>query len=370
MITLIHTADVHLGVKFRRLGARAQEMTDLPKTAFKKVCDLAISRHADAMLISGDLFDSNTPSEALVKFAEAELARVAKAGVRVVLIAGTHDRLEGNAVLLRMSLPAHVTLLLPEKPQIDFRDIDLTVCGFSNIFNKSVESPLAKLTPHNPCKFSVAMLHASHAIESKYAADDYPVPTLEVEKSPFHYIAFGHWHRAQEIVKNKAWYAGSPETLKLEDKGSGKALVVMLADDGNVSIEPVQTGQIQFDEKEVTVDSEMTYEKLQQKILEGADQFLSRKVVLRGVIAPTQFIDREALKSDVRDAFFSLDIEDQTAVELTPESLNAFPDELVIGQFVRILQSEIEIEKDAAKKKRLEKALQYGIALISGKVEL
>lgn len=367
MITLIHTADVHLGVKFRRLGARAETMTDLPKKAFSKVCDLAIARQASVLLIAGDLFDANTVPEALIHFAESELTRVTKAGVRVVLTAGTHDRLEGNSVLLRMNMPSGVTLLLPEKPQVDFSDIDLTVCGYSNTFNKSVESPLSKLTTSNACKYKVAMVHASVAIDSKHAPDDYPVEVSEIENSDWNYVAFGHWHRAQEVVKNKAWYAGSPETLKLEDAGSGKALVVTLDDSGTASIEPVQTGAVQFDTLDITLEGEFSSDALQRKILEGADPMLSRTVTLRGVIQPTQFIDVGSLTQQTSDAFFALKILDKTTVQMDEETLNAFPDELVIGKFARMLQNEITSEQDPAKKKRLEKALQLGIALIQGK---
>jgi DNA repair exonuclease SbcCD nuclease subunit len=366
MLTLIHTADVHLGVKFRRLGVRAADMTDLPKKAFTKVCDLAISRHANALLIAGDLFDSNTVSESLVRFAEGELARVCKAGVRVVLTAGTHDRLDGGSVLTQMNFPSGAHVLTPEKPQIDFRDIDLTVCGFSNTFNKSVESPLSKLSVENGCKYKVAMVHASVAIDSKHAPDDYPVTSSEIEKSEFDYIAFGHWHRAQEILKNKAWYSGSPETLKLEDEGSGKALVVTLGDEG-INIEPVQIGQIIFDAIDVAVDGVVSANNLQKKILGGANPMLSRTVTLSGVILPNQFIDVAALTQDTRDSFFALKILDKTTVQIDESALALFPDELVIGKFVRILQSEIASEQDAGKKKRLEKALQLGVALIQGK---
>ncbi len=369
MITLIHTADVHLGVKFRRLGARAEHMTDLPKKAFTKVCDLAIARNAQVLLIAGDLFDSNTVPEALIHFAESELSRVAKAGVKVVLTAGTHDRLEGNSVLLRMNLPSSVTLLLPEKPQVDFSDLNLSVCGFSNTFNKSVESPLEKLhaSQGEALKYRVAMVHASVAIDSKHAPDDYPVEVTEIENGEWNYVAFGHWHRAQEIVKNKAWYAGSPETLKLEDAGSGKALVVTLSDDGVATIEPVQTGSVQFDTLDITLEGEFSSDALQRKILQAADPMLSRTVTLRGVIQPTQFVDIASLTSQTSDAFFALKILDKTTVQMDAETLNAFPDELVIGQYVRLLQNEISLETDAAKKKRLEKALQLGIALIQGK---
>lgn len=95
---VLHTADFHAG---RNL--RGYDRTPEVHEALVEIVGLARSERADAVLISGDLFDTVNPS------AEAEAAvfdfflRLRDAGIPAVAIAGNHDsaaRLHGLAGLL------------------------------------------------------------------------------------------------------------------------------------------------------------------------------------------------------------------------------------------------------------------------------
>jgi DNA repair exonuclease SbcCD nuclease subunit len=370
MVRILHTGDIHLGKPFRRLGAQAEAATKRVEEAFSRVCTLAIEQKVDVLVIAGDLFDSNKVSARLVAFAKAELSRVGSAGIHVGAIAGTHDKLEDEkgAVLLKekfSELPLF-HFLQGASYQCDIPDLSLTLCGHSNVYNKSTESPLRDILPQNPQKYSVGIVHASVAIEGKFAPDDYPVTVEEVERSPFSYIAFGHWHRMQEVVKRKAWYAGSPEVLSLQEEGAGNVLLVEI-DDNGVHIEPQKVGVISFDTCDIELSRIVDIPAIEQSVLRGASETCIRTVTLRGVVSPDTFYDLTELRDSLAPHFFALKILDKTTVSLDDETLQKFPEELVIGRFVRMLKAEIDAEADEAKKKRLEKALQIGIALLLGR---
>jgi len=59
MLRLLHTADVHLGARHADLGTQAAAQRERQFDAFRATVDLAIAEKVDAVLIAGDLFDSN-----------------------------------------------------------------------------------------------------------------------------------------------------------------------------------------------------------------------------------------------------------------------------------------------------------------------
>ncbi|MFC4426009.1 metallophosphoesterase family protein [Deinococcus navajonensis] len=83
---VLHTADFHAGRNLRGFD-RTPEVHD----ALREIADLARTERVDAVLVSGDLFDTGNPS------ADAEHAvfdfflRLRDAGVPAVVIAGNHD---------------------------------------------------------------------------------------------------------------------------------------------------------------------------------------------------------------------------------------------------------------------------------------
>ncbi|MFC1640505.1 exonuclease SbcCD subunit D [Patescibacteria group bacterium] len=368
MIKILHTADIHIGKSFRNLGERAEDQTRNLRKTFEKICSLAVEEEVQVMLIAGDLFDTKNPAEKDIDFVIQQLQRAGEVGIHIVIAAGTHDRFATDAFYrdAKWNQVDNIHILTPEQKEVDFESLDCVIHGQVNEYNKSATSPLENLPNNDTRTHSVAMIHGSVAIEGKHAADDYPVTVDEINESPYTYIALGHWHRAQEVVPNKAWYAGSPETLSLEEEGSGNVLIVKLEED-HVEIEPRHIGSIQFDSKDIEVEGDVNLAELIKKIQEDANHNLVRKATLRGVINPTSLVDTRALTAEVKDSFFALKIVDRSSIKLDDESLMQFPDELVIGQYVRILKTQIDDEENPGRKKILEKALQLGVALLSGK---
>ena len=94
MPIIIHTSDVHLGAPLGWLGPRAAEQREELRRTLSKIVDLAIDQHADALVVAGDLFHSNNPSAATVRFVLRELARLtSESRASAVLLPGSHDSL-------------------------------------------------------------------------------------------------------------------------------------------------------------------------------------------------------------------------------------------------------------------------------------
>src|SRR5712691_7178127 len=91
MPRLLHMADAHLGARHQDLAEAAAQQRERQFGAFSRAVDEAIRNKVDAVLICGDLFDSNAQPRRSVERAAGELRRLAEQGIRSVLIPGTHD---------------------------------------------------------------------------------------------------------------------------------------------------------------------------------------------------------------------------------------------------------------------------------------
>ena len=84
---LLHTSDWHLGKRLENLS-RLDEQKDV----LKEICELAEAEQVDAVIVSGDLFDTYNPSAEAVDLFYKTLKRLANNGKRAVIaIAGNHD---------------------------------------------------------------------------------------------------------------------------------------------------------------------------------------------------------------------------------------------------------------------------------------
>lgn len=80
-----HLADCHIG------GWRDPKLRDISAKALSKAVSICIEKNVDFVLISGDLFNTSLPSIDSLKSVVAELKKLKDKGIRVYMIAGSHD---------------------------------------------------------------------------------------------------------------------------------------------------------------------------------------------------------------------------------------------------------------------------------------
>ncbi len=84
---IAHLADTHLGKRQYHLEWREQDFYD----AFTYAIKQAINEHVDAIIVSGDMFDTYKPPNRAIKIARDTLKRAADKGIRIYSILGEHD---------------------------------------------------------------------------------------------------------------------------------------------------------------------------------------------------------------------------------------------------------------------------------------
>ena len=114
---LIHTSDWHLG---RRL--HGVELLEHQATFLEWLLGTAVAEQADAVLVSGDVYDRAQPPADAVRLLDDTLARFVRAGIPLVLSSGNHDsavRLQyGGAVMAEVGVHVRTTVEAIAEPVV------------------------------------------------------------------------------------------------------------------------------------------------------------------------------------------------------------------------------------------------------------
>lgn len=355
MLRLLHTADIHLGARHADLGAAAAALRERQFAAFQASVDLALAEKVDLFLVAGDLFDSNTQPRRSVDRVAAELARLAQARIRTVIIPGTHDVYDRSSIYRAYDLAALagtrpeqelVTVLTPDRPWIHLAAIDAIVHGPVFATKRAPRSPLRDLaavdTP--PATWKIGILHAAIAIPGRTDNDEVVITTDEIAASGLDYLALGHWHSAQTAMAGDVTYAyaGAPEPVAVDQDRAGKVLLVALDErDGHrsVTVEQRTVGRTTFERREIDAATVESQPALVAGLLGSASPDLVLDVRLIGVRRDDLDVEPEEVEDALRGSFLRVRVRDLSRPALSEGALP--PAETVTGAFIRNVEGRI-----------------------------
>ncbi|MDQ3339839.1 MAG: exonuclease SbcCD subunit D C-terminal domain-containing protein [Myxococcota bacterium] len=244
---VIHTSDWHLGHSLRSEVTREYE-----HAAFLRwLLETCVREAADALLITGDVFDSATPPASAERmwFEFLASARKTMPSLDVIAIAGNHDspaRLGAASSVLR-ELGVHVVGGLPRLPDgsidVDSVLVPITSSGggrglvaavpFVRPIDSDADDPLASIygevlaaarARRAPDQALIAMGHlymagadAQFLSERRVSIGGQESAPLRLFADDISYVALGHIHRAQRVGRETIRYAGAPIALALDE---------------------------------------------------------------------------------------------------------------------------------------------------------
>ncbi len=355
MLRLLHTADVHLGARHTDLGERAAVLRERQFTAFRVTVDLAIVEEVDLVLIAGDLFDSNTQPRRSVERVAAELARLANASIRTVIIPGTHDVYDGSSIyrsydLAAMGRTSHewIAVLTPEQANIWLPSLDAVVHGRVFSTRRAPKSPFEGFDARmdRRATWRIGLAHGALAIPGKTDADEVVFTEEEISRTGLDYLALGHWHSAVEGRAGNVTYAysGAPEPVAVDQDGAGQVLLVSLDDKGGsrheVKIQAKRVGQTRHERVELDLAAVGTQPALIEQLAAHADANLVLDARLRGFLPDTMDIDLEEVERALAPSFLKLRIRDESIPAAAEGPVP--PPDTVLGAFLRDVTGKIE----------------------------
>lgn len=356
MPLLLHLSDVHLGARHADLAHAATTQRERQLAALGRAVDVGLERKVDVTLISGDLFDSNTQPRRVVEQAANEFKRLTDAGIRVVIIPGTHDVYDRASIYRAFDLAAMVglapgsdllTVLTPDMPELLIDELDLLVVGRVFDTKRAPRSPLAGLSLRGDERagWKVGMVHGSRHIPGRVEKDDVLFTDAEIAASELDYLALGHWHSFSEgRAGSTTWaYPGAPEPLAVDQHGAGSVCIVHVEDgagDGSsVRVERVEIGRTVFRTEPIDAASIESQEVLVERLRELVDKDLILHVEIAGIAADTLEIDTAAVEQELGPSFLHVRVRDASISEV--DSAEAPPEDTVAGRFIAVLEQRI-----------------------------
>ncbi len=366
MPRIIHTADIHLGMKFSDLGRAGNIIRKFQRKAFAAIVKTAIEKKADFLVVAGDLFDSKLVSDATYRFVASELRKLED--IAVIVIPGTHDPAGAELIWNRVrkeNLPESVKLILqPEDSPVTFPDKDTTFWAKPNQQSNSSESPIPELRDNSLSQYHIAAAHGTAQIGGIEAKNDFPFTPEELQNSNFDYIALGHWHSYKRIGELNAYYPGAAEQSKFGLEDAGNLLVVDINDSG-VSVEKAHIGRTRW--HDIKLETEVM--KSPGDILKELETFSGESNILRCKIVGQQLpginFDTEKLEKELDEQFCFIRIIDETSAQMIEEMIPNFSPYTITGQFVTIVRERME-NSTPEMKEVLEESLKLGCRLLSG----
>jgi exonuclease SbcD len=370
MLKILHTADIHLGAKFSGLGNKGASQREQLRATFKNVIATAINEKVNIVLIAGDLFDSNQQPQRNIDLVIEQFNLLGSNSIPICLIPGTHDAFDSSSIYRKVDFEgkcSNLKIFTDENISCkEYPGLDLTVYGKPNLSNKSYISPLKGLRRLTLSKFHIDMAHGSFYIPEKIAEDDHVFRLEEVKTSGMDYLALGHWHEIYQCPeKSPAWYSGPPEWIPGQ-REKGAVLLVSLSDASEVNVETRKLGLREYDEVEIDMSGIQDLATLKARISKGANQNLVRKVTLKGLRDAELIINLEELETELGEKFFHLSVTDKSH----PKSEEVTEDEerLIRSRFIKLMKKQID-SSEGEEKEIAGNALQYGIALLDGKLD-
>lgn len=239
----LHIADLHL-------GRQMNDLSLLPDQAdiLDQIVSIAEAERVDAVLVAGDVYQRSSPQAEAMALFDAFVSRLAALGKRVFVISGNHDsalRISYFASLIRPS-GVYVTEAFDGKLQCVALEDGIAVWMLPFLRPSQVKRalPEAKIATYqdaveavlrqadvDPEKLNILLCHqfitGCETSDSEERAvgglDDIAANVFDA----FDYVALGHIHKPQRVLRDTLRYAGSPLKYSFSEVDHKKSVAIV-----------------------------------------------------------------------------------------------------------------------------------------------
>lgn len=350
---IIHCGDIHLDSKIESNlpAAKSRERKKEIVMAFCRMVDYAVENSVRAVIIAGDLFDSDRmlPSTKDIVLGKIKDCK----DTDFLYLCGNHD---AGKALAECELPDNLKLFSDCWTSYTYKNVVITGAELTTDNCRHIYGSL--VLPQG-C-FNIVTMHGQLSSSS---GEDMVNRTLLAEKG-IDYLALGHYHSFDKgpIGKNGMWcYCGCLEGRGFDECGDKGFAVLDISDDGTYSHEFVKNSLRDI----VEVECDITGLCDTAEILRKADADSARinenamvKVVLTGNIPADTRKDTEYLKRHLNERFWFAKVNDKTRIELRPEDYEN--DISLKGEFIR------QVKAAGLSEEICDRVIECGLAALSG----
>jgi DNA repair exonuclease SbcCD nuclease subunit len=229
---IVHLSDTHLGYsaynKVEPTTGLNQRETDI-YSAFNEIIEYILKTKPDLVVHSGDLFDSVRPSNRAIHEAFRQFARLSRAEIPTVIIAGNHSTPRQKVTGSIFRLFEYLEYIHPVF-EGEYKTLEIGDCkvhAIPHAYNEEMfKQNFNKLKADKKFKYNILVTHATVIGVTAFAGAEFKelsIPTSVLSRD-FDYIALGHIHRFIKVAEN-ACYSGSPERLSFSEANYEKGFL-------------------------------------------------------------------------------------------------------------------------------------------------
>lgn len=260
---IIHLSDLHLGKCILE-----QSLIEDQRYILKEIIEIIKAKQVEVVLVCGDVYDKGIPSVEAVRLFSDFLSRLYELKIKVFVISGNHDSKDrlvfGNDLFVDNGVYIEgifegdlkkvelvddygkiLIYMLPFVKPCDVKryypDVEI------NSYQKAIECIVANENVDTEVR-NIIMVHqfvtASGVDVERSESEKLSLGGIDnVDVSlfdKFDYVAMGHVHRSQKLIRDTVRYAGSPLKYSFSEVNHSKNVVIIdVKEKGNVEIELV-----------------------------------------------------------------------------------------------------------------------------------
>ncbi len=353
-IKIVHTGDFHIGTSLSHLGTSLAKMRgDEIRQSLVRVADFCMENEADALIITGDLFDNPKPTKADSEFVRNTLSSLSP--LNVYIICGNHDYMCPESPFSKENYFSDNVHIFPcYEASFDIPGTDVVLWGKS--YSEASISPSFDNCVFDESKTNILLLHGDMVAGSSF--NIISKETLSV--LPVCYAAFGHIHAGEifNIGNVKCAYCGTPEGHSFKDNNTTGIICAEISD-GETKLT-----QVDFSlRKYRTLDFDITG-KTEEEIISGIKALTNREdffsFTLTGEYPESASPDVPYIKNILSESLHYIDITDDSFPGYDLDSIEK--EESLRGAFLR------ELREITSSEEEFVRAAKTGLDALGGRV--
>ena len=331
-LKILHTADLHIGMKFERYGKKARELRRARLEAIDRLLEIASGENCDILVITGDLFDRVSVKKATVREVVQKLEKFS--GRAVLVLPGNHDY-TGEKSGLWSTFKAEAgesTLVLDRGEEIELDEQDLegvnvypAPCPDRSSRENRLDLIRDKSESMSDEGINLGIAHGALEGEAPEDNDYYHMKKDELRAiTGIDIWLLGHIHQrypaGEEVTGVSIFMPGTPEPDGLDCSHEGFAWLIEIDEDRNISGRALKTGSYRFEDMERTVESRQEIESLLHEFSDRDNLLL--RLNLSGTLPEEvyrEYVQGEEnrIYEELKDEVFYLELENELRPRIT-----------------------------------------------------
>lgn len=398
MVRLIHTADLHLDSAFssRFSKEEAEERRRNLLIAWNKLLQYGIERKVQAILISGDLFDSPVVSRSTMEIFLSSIRKNPE--ISFFYLRGNHDT--KNTFRFRDDLPKNLFLFskegkkyrlkeklvllgqefygterrneFPEEPYgteslLELQEEPEELVEEELLSPSSAKDAVQSIWNLKEEDCNILMLHGALREGGPEVQNEQGISLKQLSRYPIHYLALGHIHKREEGKYGSLYYIypGCLQGRGFDEEGE-KGFYYLEIEEETKEIKaefvPLKEGAFRIvtiflSEEDGTLDAE---EKIRESLKkEGAEAKDSVRIILKGEKRAEEERNLRYLEKQLEEEYAYIEIKEETKLKLRKEEF--IHEKGLKGEFLRMVS-----ESESLSEEEKEKLMILGIGLLQG----